>query len=58
MLIQDKMEKLKRFFKGQEGATAIEYALIVALIAIVIVGAVTAIGTAMQNPFNTVAGAL
>jgi pilus assembly protein Flp/PilA len=52
------MEKLKRFFKGQEGATAIEYALIVALIAIVIVGAVTAIGTALQNPFNTVAGAL
>ena len=52
------MEKLKRFFKGQEGATAIEYALIASLIALVIVAAVTAVGIALQGPFNTVAGAL
>jgi pilus assembly protein Flp/PilA len=52
------MKILKRFFKMEEGATAIEYALIVALIAIVIVVAVTAIGLALQVPFNTVASAL
>ena len=52
------MKKLKRFFKKEEGATAIEYALIAALIAIVIVAAVTAVGIAVQIPFNTVAGAL
>ena len=32
------MEKLIRFFKDEEGATAVEYGLIVALIAAVIVG--------------------
>jgi pilus assembly protein Flp/PilA len=52
------MKKLKRFFKKEEGATAIEYALIAALIALVIVAAVTAVGIAVQIPFNTVAGAL
>jgi pilus assembly protein Flp/PilA len=52
------MKKLRRFFKGQEGATAIEYALIATLIALVIVISVTALGVAVQIPFNTVAGAL
>ena len=52
------MKKLKRLFKKEEGATAIEYALIVALIAIVIVVALTIVGQALQVPFNTVAGAL
>lgn len=51
-------KKLKKFFKGKEGATAIEYALIAALISLVIVAAVTVVGIALQGPFNTVAGAL
>jgi len=35
--------------------TAIEYGLIAALIAVVIVGAVTVVGGNLQNTFNTVA---
>jgi pilus assembly protein Flp/PilA len=52
------MAKLKRFFKVEEGVTAIEYALIAMLIAVAIIGAVTVIGTSLQNPFNTVDAAL
>ena len=44
-----------RFLKDESGATAIEYGLIVSLIAVVIVGAVTAVGTSLSGPFNTIA---
>ena len=47
-----------RFFKDEEGVTAIEYSLIAALIAIVIAVAVTAIGKALITPFNTIDSAL
>ena len=49
---------VKRFAKNESGATAIEYGLIVALIAVVIIGAVTALGTNMSTSFNTVASAV
>ena len=49
------MEKLIRFFKDEEGATAVEYGLMVALIAVVIVAAVTALGTNSDALFNNVA---
>lgn len=52
------MGKLKRLFKEEEGVTAIEYALIAMLIAVVIIGAVTVIGTSLQNTFNTVDASL
>jgi pilus assembly protein Flp/PilA len=52
------MKRLIAFFKDEEGATAVEYAIMVALIAAVIVGAVTAIGTNTNETFNTVAGAV
>jgi pilus assembly protein Flp/PilA len=44
-----------RFSKDESGATAIEYGLIVALIAVVIITAVTTIGTNLSTAFNTVA---
>ena len=47
-----------RFLNDQSGATAIEYGLIAALIAVVIIGAVTSTGTAVDATFQTVAGAL
>jgi pilus assembly protein Flp/PilA len=50
------MEKLIRFFKDEEGATAVEYGLIVALIAVAIVTAVTLLGTNLTATFNNVAG--
>jgi pilus assembly protein Flp/PilA len=42
-----------RFIHDQAGATAIEYGLIVALIAVVIIGAVTALGTNLNTTLST-----
>jgi len=52
------MEKLIRFFKDEEGATAVEYGIMVALIAMVIILAVTAIGTNLNVVFNSVSSKL
>jgi len=49
---------VQRLNRDERGATAVEYGLMVALIAAVIIGAVTLIGTNLNNLFNTVAGAL
>ena len=49
------MKKLfSRFAKDESGATAIEYGLIAALIAVVIISAVTALGTTIKTKFNAV----
>ena len=40
---------MKKFRKNEEGATAIEYGLIAALIAIALVTAITGLGTEMQE---------
>ncbi|MFB3737361.1 MAG: Flp family type IVb pilin [Candidatus Velamenicoccus archaeovorus] len=42
----------------ERGATAVEYALMVALIAAVIIGVVTVLGTNSQSKFSTVASAV
>ena len=49
------MEKLMRFFKDEEGVTAIEYGLIAALIAVVIITAVIYTGTEVSNVITNVA---
>ena len=46
------------FCKDESGATAIEYGLIAALIAVVIITGVTAVGTSLSTTFNTVSGSL
>jgi pilus assembly protein Flp/PilA len=48
----------KRFIQAESGATAIEYGLIVALIAVFIIGAVTAVGSNLGTQFNSVASSL
>ena len=45
---------LSRFINDESGATAIEYGLIVALIAVVIITAVTTVGTKLNTSFTTV----
>jgi len=45
-----------RFVRDESGATAIEYGLIAALIAVVIIGAITAVGTSLSTTFSTVSG--
>ena len=48
----------KRFIRDEEGVTAIEYGLIAALIAIVIVGTVAAVGTNLKTVFTKVSTCL
>ena len=45
---------LSAFMSDESGATAIEYGLIVALIAVVIITAVTTVGTKLNTSFTTV----
>jgi pilus assembly protein Flp/PilA len=47
-----------RFACDEKGATAIEYALLISLIAIAIVGAATTMGTKISSTFVTAAGSL
>ena len=50
------MQHIVRFMREEEGATAVEYGLMVALIAGAIIVSVTLIGTNLTSTFNTVAG--
>ncbi|MFO8241242.1 MAG: Flp family type IVb pilin [Dissulfuribacterales bacterium] len=52
------MEKLIQFLKEEEGVTAIEYGLIAALIAVAIITAVSLVGDALTNTFDTVSSEL
>ena len=46
------------FLQNESGATAIEYGLIVALIAVVIIGAVTTLGTKLNSTLSTAGSAI
>jgi pilus assembly protein Flp/PilA len=52
------MERIKNFFKDESGASAVEYGLLVALIAVVIITAVTTLGTNLSTKFNSAATAV
>ena len=52
------MAKFLKIFKNEDGATAIEYGLIAALIAVAAIGAMTSIGTSLSTTFNNVSNAL
>jgi pilus assembly protein Flp/PilA len=52
------MTTFRKLFRDDSGATAIEYGLIAALIAVAIITAATAVGTNLSGTFNTVAGKL
>ena len=43
-----------RFVRDESGATAIEYGLIAALVAVVIIGALSALGSGLTNTFQSV----
>jgi len=49
------MKRLLKFLKNERGASAVEYGLLVAMVAAVIVGAVTLVGGNLQQTFNQVA---
>ena len=48
------MSKFIKLIKNTKGATAIEYGLIAALIAVAAIGAMRGIGTQLGTTFNTV----
>jgi pilus assembly protein Flp/PilA len=48
----------KQFLRNEAGATAIEYGLIAALIAVVIITGVTAVGTKLSTTFVNLSGTL
>jgi pilus assembly protein Flp/PilA len=50
------MKNVMKFLKNKSGATAIEYGLIAALIAVAVIGGVTALGENANTTFETVAG--
>lgn len=52
------VKQARAFWRDDEGVTAIEYGLIAALIAVVIILAVTAVGGGLENIFNYIAGQL
>jgi pilus assembly protein Flp/PilA len=45
---------IQRFYNDESGATAIEYGLIAALVAVVIVGGVTAVGGKLSTTFGKI----
>ena len=56
--IQMFIHKMVRPLQNVEGATAIEYGLLAALISVVIIAAVTLVGTNLDATFDTVGAAL
>jgi len=52
------MKIFRKFRKNESGATAIEYGLIAALIAVAIIGAVSTLGTNISGTFEKVSNAI
>ncbi|MEQ1550239.1 Flp family type IVb pilin [Sphingorhabdus sp.] len=48
------MKMIKKLFKNEKGATAIEYGLIAALIAVAAITAMSSLGDNLSNTFNDV----
>ena len=52
------MRAIRNFIKNNKGATAIEYGLIAALIAVAAIGAMSTLGTKLKNTFSNVSNNL
>jgi pilus assembly protein Flp/PilA len=52
------MAKFLKLFKNEEGATAIEYGLIAALIAVACIAALQTVGTQLNSTFSKVGSSL
>ncbi|UIJ44079.1 Flp family type IVb pilin [Sphingomonas cannabina] len=50
------MQKIRNFLKNRKGATAIEYGLIAALIAVAAIAAMQGLGNSLSKTFNNVSG--
>lgn len=54
LLEECKMKKLSRFLKSEDGPTAVEYAVMLALIVVVCLGAIRTVGTNAKTTFTSV----
>lgn len=52
------LSRAKAFLKSEDGPTATEYAVMLALIIVVCIGAVTALGTKVSGSFSSTTDAL
>jgi pilus assembly protein Flp/PilA len=52
------VKSVRMFLADQSGATAIEYALLTSLIAVILIGALSALGTKLSSEFAEVGSAL
>jgi len=50
--------QLRNFLKSEDGPTAVEYAVMLALIIVVCIGAITTLGTNAQSTFTSVGNAV
>jgi pilus assembly protein Flp/PilA len=50
----ERMEKLLKFLKDEEGLVAIEYALIATFVALAIIAGITFLGTTLNTKFNSI----
>jgi pilus assembly protein Flp/PilA len=51
-------ERMRRFLQSEDGPTAVEYAVMLALIVVVCLTAITAVGTKSSATFDNVANSL
>jgi pilus assembly protein Flp/PilA len=58
MLMNSLVKKVQRFLVSEDGPTAVEYAVMLALIVIVCLAAITEIGTRANRTFETVRDSL
>ena len=49
---------MQRFLKSEDGPTAVEYAVMLALIVVVCLSTITTIGTRANSTFNSISNAL
>jgi len=52
------MQFIRKLIKSSKGATAIEYGLIAALIAVAAITAMTGVGTSLKTTFNNVSASM
>ena len=57
-MISNLSRKLRQFLKSEDGPTAVEYAVMLALIVIVCLTAIQSVGTNANTTFTNVAGSL
>jgi pilus assembly protein Flp/PilA len=52
------MNRIRQFLKSEDGPTATEYAVMLALIIVACIGAITLLGDALSTTFGTLEGKL